>query len=115
MRKVLIREGMIKRFHPRESICYLWFIGVHPKMQGNGIGSALIREVIQECDKRGRSIPRTSVDSNLLWHKRFGLEIFHSLDLTYKLYLFRRNTPLSARLNRWFTLVNGGIVKLKQK
>lgn len=95
VRKVLIREGMIKRFHPREPICYLWFIGVHPKMQGKGIGSALIREVIQECDKKGRSIYlETSVDSNLPWYKRFGFEIFHSLNLTYKLYLLRRKVSV---------------------
>ncbi|HEY0652249.1 MAG TPA: GNAT family N-acetyltransferase, partial [Chryseosolibacter sp.] len=47
---VLKREAMIKSNHPKEPIAYLWFIGVNPQLQGKGVGSAFIKEVIQECE-----------------------------------------------------------------
>lgn len=43
---VLKRESMIKRMHPKQPFSYLWFIGVNPRLQNKGIGSAFIRDVI---------------------------------------------------------------------
>jgi ribosomal protein S18 acetylase RimI-like enzyme len=88
---VLKRESEIKSFHPQEPICYLWFIGVNPHQQHKGIGSIFIREVIEECERKKRSIYlETSVVQNLSWYQKFGFEIFHSLELSYTLYLLRR-------------------------
>lgn len=91
---ILKREALIKSHHPKEPICYLWFIGVNPDVQNRGLGSAFIKDIIQECERKNRPIYlETSVEKNLPWYKKFGFEIFQSLDLTYKLYLLRRPSP----------------------
>ena len=89
---VLDREKRIKSYHPREPLCYLWFIGVNPEFQNKGIGSRLLQEVVDECEKKKRPIYlETSVERNLSWYKRFGFEVFQTIDLSYKLYILRRN------------------------
>jgi ribosomal protein S18 acetylase RimI-like enzyme len=89
--QVLKREAMIKSNHPKNPISYLWFIGVKCQRQKKGIGSALIKELIDECELLKRPIYlETSMDRNLPFYKKFGFEIFHSLQLTYTLYLLRR-------------------------
>lgn len=88
---VLKREAMIKANHPKEPIAYLWFIGVNPQLQGKGVGSAFIQEVIQECERKKRPIYlETSMEKNLPFYKKFGFEIFQSLKLSYTLYQLRR-------------------------
>lgn len=91
VRAVLKREAMIKANHPQEPIAYLWFIGVNPLLQGKGIGSAFIQEVIRECERKNRPVYlETSMEKNLLFYNKFGFEIFQSLQLTYTLYQLRR-------------------------
>lgn len=88
---VLKRESLIKSHHPKEPIAYLWFIGVNPHHQHKGIGSALIQEIIKECEVKKRPIYlETSAKRNLPWYQKFGFEIYHSIDLSYTLYLLRR-------------------------
>jgi ribosomal protein S18 acetylase RimI-like enzyme len=88
---VLKREAMIKSNHPKEPIAYLWFIGVNPQLQGKGVGSAFIKEVIQECEGKKRPIYlETSTEKNLPFYKKFGFEVFQSLKLSYTLYQLRR-------------------------
>lgn len=88
---VLKREAMIKSNHPKEPIAYLWFIGVNPLRQNKGIGTAFIKEVIERCGKEKRPIYlETSVERNLPFYGKFGFEIYHSFDLTYKLFQLRK-------------------------
>lgn len=88
---VLKREAMIKSNHPKEPIAYLWFIGVNPELQRKGLGSAFIQEVIKECEGKKRPIYlETSMESNLPFYRKFGFEIFQSLQLSYTLYQLRR-------------------------
>ena len=88
---VLKRESMIKSNHPKSPIAYLWFIGVNPKLQSKGIGSSFIREVITECERKKRPIYlETSMERNIPFYKKFGFEIFQSLNLSYTLYQLRR-------------------------
>lgn len=42
--KTIKREKLIKQIQPETQMSYLWFIGVHPDAQGNGIGSLLLEE-----------------------------------------------------------------------
>ena len=91
VRTVLKREAMIKSNHPKDSFAYLWFIGVNPVRQNKGIGSAFIQEVIETCERKGRPIYlETSTQKNIPFYKKFGFEIFQSLDLNYTLYQLRR-------------------------
>lgn len=91
LKSVMKREAQVKSFHPNLSFSYLWFIGVFPEYQRNGIGGELLSYIIQNAQLEKRPIYlETSVDSNLPWYKKFGFEIFHSLELSYKLYLLRK-------------------------
>lgn len=88
---VLKREAMLKSNHPKEPIAYLWFIGVNRARQNKGIGTAFIKEVIERCGKEKRPIYlETSVERNLPFYGKFGFEIYHSFDLTYKLFQLRK-------------------------
>jgi ribosomal protein S18 acetylase RimI-like enzyme len=90
------REAKLKVFHPKERMAYLWFIGVDPKYQRFGLGKKLMEEVIVSCLQDNRPIYlETSTLSNLPWYKKFGFEVYHELDLNYRLFFLR--LPLSAR------------------
>ncbi|HNP08180.1 MAG TPA: GNAT family N-acetyltransferase [Cyclobacteriaceae bacterium] len=89
--KVMKREKIVKTHHPNDKVCYLWFIGVDPLYQNEGTGSKLLMEILDKYDKRGMPIYlETSVDRNLPWYKRFGFEIFNSIEFTYTLFMLRR-------------------------
>lgn len=88
---VLKRESKIKAFHPRSPFCYLWFIGVDPNHQGKGIGSELLKSLIERFDQADRPIyVETSVETNLPWYKGARFEVYGELSFSYKLYLLRR-------------------------
>lgn len=92
--KVLGREARIKAFHPKEPFCYLWFIGVQTEDQGKGTGSSLLKDIIDRCETIGHPIYlETSVKNNLPWYRKFGFEIYNTIEFTYTLYLLRRNPP----------------------
>lgn len=89
--KVLKKEAAVKKFHPRKYL-YLWYLGVLPQFQGAGIGSSLLRELI--CLSSALKLPvylETSTEQNLPFYKRFNFSIYKELDVTYKLYLFKRD------------------------
>lgn len=91
MGKALKRESSIKKIQPQIPMYYIWFIGVHPDSQGKGIGSQLMRELIKESEKQQKSIYlETSTLTNLPWYKKFGFDIYHELELSYKLYFLNR-------------------------
>lgn len=88
---ILKREEMIKSNHPKKPFAYLWFFGVDPDVHNKGVGSAFLREIISECDKKKRPIYlETSMEKNLPFYKKFGFEIFNTVQPTYTLYLLRR-------------------------
>jgi ribosomal protein S18 acetylase RimI-like enzyme len=91
IKKALAREAAIKRLQPREAMYYLWFIGVAPEDQYKGIGSRLMRDIIQDSSDKGRPIYlETSTLNNLPWYKKFGFEVYNELYLSYKLFFLRR-------------------------
>ena len=91
IKKVIRREAEITQNHPKRLIYYLWFIGVETNDQGNGIGSKLLEEVIQEGLSRNRPIYlETSTVKNIPWYERFGFTIYKELDFGYKLFCLKR-------------------------
>lgn len=89
--RVMEREGLIKKNYPSSQMCYLWFIGVNPEEQSKGTGSNLLQWILERYDRL--NIPvylETSVERNIPWYKKFGFEIYNSLELTYTLYLLKR-------------------------
>jgi GNAT superfamily N-acetyltransferase len=43
----------MERHHPKEPHWYLAFVGCDPTCQGQGLGSALIKEGLRRCDADG--------------------------------------------------------------
>ena len=90
--KVLKRESLIKNNHPKTPICYLWFLAVHPDEQKQGIGSKLIKSIIQKSVEDKRDIYlETSTLTNIEWYQKFNFKIIKELDLGYKLFIFKRS------------------------
>ncbi len=91
LKKTLDRESLIKKTQPKDTMYYLWFIGVDPKHQNSGIGSTLLNEVIQDSAEKKRSIYlETSTMKNLPWYKKFGFDVYNELDLSYKLFFLKK-------------------------
>jgi ribosomal protein S18 acetylase RimI-like enzyme len=91
--KVMRKEAMLKRLRPIENLYYLWFIGVSPPDQGNGHGSALLKELCADAAVLGRQIClETSVARNLSWYKAHGFEVYYTLDIDdFPLYFLSRH------------------------
>jgi ribosomal protein S18 acetylase RimI-like enzyme len=65
-----------ERLFPREANYYLSMLAVAPAFQGMGIGSALLRPVLEMCDARG--IPAytvTDMESNVRFYERLGFRV----------------------------------------
>ena len=89
--KVLKREKMIKCQHPAGNFFYIWFIGVRPAHQSEGIGSKLLTEVLAMAAELARPVYlETSTLINIPWYEKFGFEVFHKLDLGYQLFFLRK-------------------------
>lgn len=68
--------------HPREDHYYLPFMGVEPGHQGMGIGSALLRAVLERCDSA--AVPaylEASSPRNRDLYTRHGFEVFEEVEL----------------------------------
>lgn len=90
IRKAMNRESAIKKIHPVGALYYLWFIGVQPSEQGNGIGSRLLKEVIQGAQSQNRTIClETSVIKNIPWYEKHGFKTYRELDFGYTLYCMK--------------------------
>lgn len=91
IKKTMHREAMIKKLQPKEPMYYLWFIGVDPEYQNEGIGSKLLQEIIDDSSKKQRAIfLETSTLKNIPWYKKFDFHIYHELELSYKLFFLKR-------------------------
>ena len=91
IKKTLARESLISKIQPKELKYYLWFIGVDPEHQNEGIGSVLLDEIIEDSEHKKRPIYlETSTLKNLPWYKKFGFQIYHELDLSFKLFFLKR-------------------------
>ncbi|WP_276502911.1 GNAT family N-acetyltransferase [Terrimonas pollutisoli] len=92
IKKALNRESVIKKNHPKGLMHYLWFIGVAPGDQNNGIGSGLLGELIQESAVKERPIYlETSTLKNIPWYEKFGFTVYNKLDFGYKLFCLKRD------------------------
>lgn len=48
--RALRAMAAMEKVHPREPHWYLWFAGVRPERQGEGISTALVRPILDRCD-----------------------------------------------------------------
>ena len=81
MLRVSVLAAIEKR-HPSEPHYYLAAIGTEPKHQGTGVGSALMRPMIERCDEEGiGAYLESSKKTNLAFYHSFGFELREELVL----------------------------------
>jgi GNAT superfamily N-acetyltransferase len=73
---------LLESKHRREDHYYLPYMGVAPSRQGRGIGSALLRPVLERCDSAGLpAYLEASSPRNRDLYKRHGFEVVEILEL----------------------------------
>jgi GNAT superfamily N-acetyltransferase len=68
--------------HPREPHYYLPFVGVRPTAQGRGLGTALLRPMLERCDREGMAayLEATSPRNRVLY-ERLGFALVEEMPL----------------------------------
>lgn len=62
--------------HPREPHAYLRVVGCEPDRQGQGVGSALMRPMLERCDEQGlAAYLESSNERNVPLYRRHGFEV----------------------------------------
>lgn len=67
--------------HPQDPHYYLQFIGVRPERQGSGIGSALLRAVLDRCDREGAAVYLEADERSRHLYLKHGFEAITQLRL----------------------------------
>lgn len=77
--------GVLEHRHPRLPLhWYLAILGTEPAAQGRGIGSALLRPVLDRCDEDGvGAYLESSKERNLAYYARHGFRVTHELRLPH--------------------------------
>lgn len=66
--------------HVPESHYYIRDVGVHPNMQGKGLGSVLMRPTLDRCDQEGLpAYLEASSERNAALYKRLGFQLTDEL------------------------------------
>ena len=67
---------------PRKPHWHVGPVGVHPELQGRGIGTALLRNFLSTVDESGScAFLETDVDSNVLLYEKLGFEVVDNEDI----------------------------------
>jgi ribosomal protein S18 acetylase RimI-like enzyme len=77
-RAVQVMRGLIQveSHHPKEPHWYLAVLGTEPARQGEGLGSALLRRVLHDCDRD--EVPaylETGTERNVAFYTRHGFKV----------------------------------------
>lgn len=64
------------RYHPHEPHWYLWMLGVDPRCQGKGYGSALLKHTLDRIDDaHATAYLESSTPKNIPLYERHGFEV----------------------------------------
>ena len=80
--RVLRGMALLEKRHPRAPHWYLAHLGVDPVHQGEGLGSALMRPVLEGCDRDG--VPaylESSKERNIAFYARHGFRVTEEVRL----------------------------------
>jgi len=94
VRQGFSRESKIKAIHPPGgAIYYLLFIGVYNEFQNQGIGSKLLKEIIEDSKASARDIYlETYLEKNLSLYKKHGFKVYNQLDFGFPIYCLKRQS-----------------------
>jgi ribosomal protein S18 acetylase RimI-like enzyme len=68
--------------HPREPHFYLAVLGTEPEAQGRGLGSAVLKGVLDQCDGDGvAAFLESSKESNIAFYARHGFRVTEEVRL----------------------------------
>lgn len=68
--------------HPHDRHYYLPFVGVEPQWQGKGIGTALMRPILERCDREGvDAYLEATTARNRACYLRNGFEVIEEVEL----------------------------------
>jgi GNAT superfamily N-acetyltransferase len=82
MKTTLQLLTLIEKEHPKEPHWYLATLGTEPAQQGRGVGSALMRPALTQCDREGYgAYLESSKERNVPFYRRHGFEVSQVLDL----------------------------------
>jgi ribosomal protein S18 acetylase RimI-like enzyme len=74
--------NFIEAKHPHEPHYYLQFLGVEPDQQGQGIGSALLRPILERCDReRAPAYLEATSERSAALYERHGFAVVEQVGL----------------------------------
>ena len=80
--RFLAATELMDECHPQEPHDYLFFLGTRPEWQSRGFGSALLREVLDRCDREARpAYLEASSEGNRRLYARHGFEVTGEIKL----------------------------------
>ncbi len=97
LRRGTLLEKIFAEKHLKEPHHYLFAIGAMDGQQGKGIGSALLRAGLQDCDKNPHPafLESSNIKNNILY-ERFGFRVFEEVQVPNDgptIWLMRRESP----------------------
>jgi ribosomal protein S18 acetylase RimI-like enzyme len=74
--RLALAMEQISRRHSKEKYYYLQFIGTVPEARGKGLGAALLKPILDICDREkcGARLENTK-ESNIAFYRRFGFNV----------------------------------------
>ncbi|HVI47124.1 MAG TPA: GNAT family N-acetyltransferase [Chitinophaga sp.] len=79
--KALDREKAISKVQGENKIYHIWYLGTFPHATGTGIGTALMKDLIQDAQKEGRPIyVESRIPKNTVWYEKRGFSIYRYLE-----------------------------------
>ncbi len=81
VRQAAITTARLHRLHPPGPAWYLAILGTEPRLQGIGLGSAVLRPVLERCDRMGvQSYLDTATYRDVHFYAGHGFEVVSELD-----------------------------------
>jgi len=68
--------------HPREPHWYILMLGSEPECQGKGVGTALLTQVLDRCDRTGERVYlEASKEQNIAYYARHGFVVTEEMQV----------------------------------